>query len=190
MIEIGIDGDLILWTASFLRERQVQLVIDGHLGPEQPVNSGLPQGSPVSPILFIIYIRGVFKAIEARVPGIRPLSFADDIGLIAQGSSVGQVCAHLQLAGEVAIEWGSANGVQFDPEKTEAILFTRRKGQSLREQVQRARMVVGGKEVAFSYKAIRWLGVLLDMGLTLKAHYRGRLQKVRKAEARVRTLCR
>ena len=79
-------------------------MIDGHLGPEQPVNSGLPQGSPVSPILFIIYIQGVFKAIEARVPGIRPLSFVDDIGLIAQGSLVSQVCKQLQLAGEVAIE--------------------------------------------------------------------------------------
>jgi ribonuclease HI len=190
MNEIGLDWDLIRWAASFLEERQVQLVIDGHLGPAQLVDSGLPQGSPASPILFIIYVRGVFKAIEAKVPGVRPLSFADDMGLIAQGSSVDQVCRQLQLAGEVAIEWGGTNGVQFDPEKTEATLFTRKKGRSLRDQVQRARIVVGDKEVAFNQEATRWLGVLLDTGLTLKAHYRGRLQKAKKAEARVRALCR
>jgi hypothetical protein len=63
-------------------DRKVQLVIDGHQGLEQPINSGLPQGSPVSPILFIIYVWGVFQAIEDRVPGVKPLSFADDIGLL------------------------------------------------------------------------------------------------------------
>jgi hypothetical protein len=54
--EIGIDGDLIYWVTSFLMDRQVQLVINGHQGPEQPIYLGLPQGSPVSPILFIIYV--------------------------------------------------------------------------------------------------------------------------------------
>jgi ribonuclease HI len=190
MGEIGIDGDLIYWVTSFLMDRQVQLVIDGHGGPEQPINSGLPQGSPVSPILFIIYVRGVFQAIEDRVPGVRPLSFADDIGLLSQASSVDEVCQKLQLAGEVAIEWGTANGVQFDPGKTEAALFTRQRGRILQDQVKRARLPIGGKEVEFNQTATRWLGVLLDAGLTLKAHYQGRLQKAKKAEARVRALCR
>ena len=190
MGEIGIDGDLIYWVTSFLMDRQVQLVIDGHQGLEQPIHSGLPQGSPVSPILFIIYVRGVFQAIETRVPGVRPLSFADDIGLLTQASSVDEVCQKLQLAGEVAIEWGAANGVQFDPGKTEAALFTRQRGRILQDQVRRARLPIGGKEVIFNQTATRWLGVLLDAGLTLKAHYQGRLQKAKKAEARVRALCR
>jgi ribonuclease HI len=190
MGEIGLDGDLIHWVASFLMDRQVQLVIDGHQGPKQPIDSGLPQGSPVSPILFIIYVRGVFQAIETRVPGVKTLSFADDIGLLTRANSVDEACQQLQLAGEVAIEWGAANGVQFDPEKTEAALFTRQRGRILRDQVQRARLAIGGKEVAFNQTATRWLGVLLDAGLTLKAHYQGRLQKAKKAEARVRALCR
>src|ERR1700692_714879 len=78
MGEIGIDGDLIHRAASFLMDTKGELVLDGHQGLEQPINSGLPQGSPVSPILFIIYVRGVFQAIEDRVPGVKPLSFADD----------------------------------------------------------------------------------------------------------------
>jgi hypothetical protein len=82
MGEIGINRDLIYWVTSFLMDRKVQLVIDGHQGPEQPINLGLPQGSPVSPILFIIYIRGVFQAIKDRVPGVKPLSFANNIGLL------------------------------------------------------------------------------------------------------------
>ena len=68
------------------------------------VNSELPQGSPVSTILFLIYISGVFEAIETAVPGVGPLSFADDIGIVALGSSVDLVCRKLQQAGEAAIK--------------------------------------------------------------------------------------
>jgi hypothetical protein len=85
-------------------DRTVQLVIDGHQGPEQPINSGLPQGSPVSPILFIIYVWGVFQAIKDRILGVKALSFADNIGLLTQASLVDEACQKLQLAGEVAIK--------------------------------------------------------------------------------------
>jgi hypothetical protein len=81
---------------------------------------------------------GVFQVIEDRVLGVKPLSFADDIGLLTQACLVDEACQKLQHAGEVAIKWGTANGVQFDPGKTEAALFTRQRGQILKDQVQRA----------------------------------------------------
>jgi hypothetical protein len=71
------------WVQSFLADRQLQLVIDGHTCPAQSIQSGVPQGSPVSPILFAIYLSGIFEAVEAAVPGVRALSFADDIELVA-----------------------------------------------------------------------------------------------------------
>lgn len=186
----GLDYDLIRWTLSFLTDRRVSLVIDGYKASEQPIDSGLPQGSPVSPILFLIYIWGVFQAIERQVPGIKALSYADDIGLIAQGSSVSEICMQLEAAAKAAIEWGHANGVQFDPEKTEATLFSRATGRELKDRIQRARVQVGDASVAFSLETTRWLGVLLDPKLTLKAHYRHRLQKGQNTERRVRALCR
>lgn len=88
MGELGLDGDLIRWTQSFLTDRKVQLIIDNTQCPTQPINSGVPQGSPVSPILFAIYLSGVFVEIERVVPGVRTLSFADDVGLLAPGYSV------------------------------------------------------------------------------------------------------
>src|SRR4051794_2604049 len=101
-------------------------------------NSGLPQGSPVSPILFCIYISGVFYAIEEAVLGVWALSFADDIGLATAGGSVEQVCERLQQAGETAESWGHQNAVQFDMDKTEALLFSRKKGQRLQQLVEKA----------------------------------------------------
>jgi ribonuclease HI len=189
MIELGLDGDLVRWVQSFLTDRQVQLNIDNMQCPAQDINSGVPQGSPVSPILFLIYLSGVFDVIERAVPGVRPLSFADDIALLVPGCSVQEVCSKLQDAAEVAIEWGQSNLVQFEAEKTEAVLFTRKRGKELRDQVQRARIVVENHQVSFNREATRWLGIWLDAGLSLKAHYETCLRKARNAEARVQSLC-
>ena len=188
MRELSLDGDLIRWVQSFLTDRQVQLTIDNMQCPAYPINSGVPQGSPVSPILFIIYLSGVFDTIERTVPGIQALSFADDIGLLAPGHSVQEV-SKLQEAAKVAIEWGQSNMVQFEAAKTEAVLFTRKRGRELRDQTQRARIAVGDYRVSFNHEATRWLGIWLDAGLTLKTHYQTCLRKSRNAEIRVRSLC-
>ena len=190
MQELGFDGDLIRWVQSFLSGRLVQLVIDGTQCPAHRIDSGVPQGSPVSPILFLIYLSAIFDTIEEAVPEIQLLSFADDIGLLAPGYSVQEVCEKLQRAPQVAIDWGEKNFVQCEAKKTEAVLFTRKRGQELRSQIQRAQITVGDHAVSFNSEATRWLGIWLDAGLTLKAHYQTRLQKARNAEARVRSLCR
>ena len=91
MIELGTDGDLVTWTGSFLTDRRVQLVIDGHDNKEREIETGIPQGSPVSPIFFLIYISGVFNKVSETSPLVTSLSFVDDLGFIASGSSVKEI---------------------------------------------------------------------------------------------------
>ena len=189
LIEFNLDGDLIRWVQSFLTDRWVQLQIDNTQCPAHPINSGVPQGSPVSPILFIIYLSGVFEVIERSVTGIQSLSFADDIGLLASGHSVKEVCDKLQKAARVAIEWGNENVVQFDAGKTEAVLLTRKHGWELKDQIQQAQVEVDGHHVPFNPEATRWLGVWLDSGLNLKVHYQTCMCKARAAEHQVQRLC-
>jgi hypothetical protein len=59
------------------------------------------------------------------VPGIQALSFADDIGLTTAASSVAQVCTRLQEAGEVAIEWGIQNLIEYQVECMNMYVFMR-----------------------------------------------------------------
>lgn len=51
---------LISWVKSFLSDRQLRLSFDGQMENYQPIETGISQGSPVSPILFLIYIRDIF----------------------------------------------------------------------------------------------------------------------------------
>jgi hypothetical protein len=64
MREMELDECLVGWVDSFMRNRRVRMVVDGQEGEEMEVTTGLPQGSPVSPILFAIYIAGVHSAVE------------------------------------------------------------------------------------------------------------------------------
>ncbi len=70
MIDLGIDGDLVAWTKSFLTDRKIQLVIDGYDNKEREIRTGIPQRSPVSPILFLIYVIGVFDAVTKDNVGV------------------------------------------------------------------------------------------------------------------------
>jgi len=58
------DGDLIQWTVSFLSECTVGMVIEGNAMERHPVEAGVPQGSPVSLILFAVYTSGLIKWVE------------------------------------------------------------------------------------------------------------------------------
>ena len=81
----GVEADLIRWTGSFMSDRQVKLVLDGEVGEANPVDTGIPQGSPAAPVLFIAYLPGIFDEVERAVSRIRGLSIVGDIAWWAEG---------------------------------------------------------------------------------------------------------
>ena len=60
-----VDECLVRWTDSFMRDRRVIMSIDGQDSEEVGVTTGLPQGSPVSPVLFALYIAETYHAVES-----------------------------------------------------------------------------------------------------------------------------
>ncbi len=131
MIKLDIDGDLVNWTGSFLTNQKIQLVIDGHDNKERDIETGIPQGFPVSPIFFLIYISGVFNKVVETSPLVTSLSFVDDLGFIASGSSVKEVVKSLEEVAHTVLEWGLLNAVTYDTSKTEAVLFSKSHQQRL-----------------------------------------------------------
>jgi len=105
MEALGVESDLIRWTGRFMSDRQVKLVLDGKAGEASPVDTGIPQGSPAAPILFVTYLSGIFDKVEAAVPGVHGLSFVDDISWWAEGKNDEEVAAKLSEAATAAVEW-------------------------------------------------------------------------------------
>ena len=65
------DKCLVRWTDSFMRDRRVIMRVDGQDGEEMEVTTGLPQGSPVSPVLFALYIAEIHQAVESQMEDCR-----------------------------------------------------------------------------------------------------------------------
>lgn len=111
MIKLEIDGDFVSWTSRFLTDRKIQLVIDGHDNKEREIETRIPQGSPVSPILFLIYISRVFNRVSETSLLVTSFSFVDDLSFIVSGSSVKEMIKALEKVAKEIIEWGRLNAV-------------------------------------------------------------------------------
>ena len=61
MTEMGLPVPLVAWVQSFLSDRRTSLSFDGKKEDMLPVRTGIPQGSPISPILFLIYLQPLFS---------------------------------------------------------------------------------------------------------------------------------
>ena len=102
--------------------RTVSIRLDGETGPPQAINCGLPQGSPISPILFMLYISPLF-----RLEGLKKVfGYADDVSILEVSPSLEINSTRIQKALNTALAWGREEGVTFDPNKSELMHFTRR----------------------------------------------------------------
>jgi hypothetical protein len=99
--ELEANPQLIRWTDNFMKDRKVSLIINGHETAMKPTNSGIPQGSPVSPTLFAIYILGVFEEVEDET-GAVGISFVDDLSWIASGANVTEIAEILEKCAKIA----------------------------------------------------------------------------------------
>ena len=74
---LGITGSLQTWLRSFLTNRLQRVVINGCYSDWLPVYSGVPQGSVLGPLLFLLYINDLEKAVLYSELNV----FADDVAL-------------------------------------------------------------------------------------------------------------
>ena len=103
------------------------MTVDGQDSGAVSVTTGLPQGSPISPALFAIYIADIHEAVEGRVEDSRGISYVDDLTLVVEGTYVDDVVEKLERCAATSIEWAGDNAVRFEESKTEAILFSKRR---------------------------------------------------------------
>lgn len=80
----GIKGDIFEWIKAFLNDRKQKVVINQHFSTEKKVISGVPQGSVLGPLLFLIYINDLPRILPQNV---HCAMFADDLKLFAEISN-------------------------------------------------------------------------------------------------------
>ncbi|KAM4054427.1 reverse transcriptase (RNA-dependent DNA polymerase) [Hirsutella rhossiliensis] len=89
--------------------------------------------------------------------------YADDTAILCVGDSLDETSAEASHHVRELVSWGAANGISFDPEKTEVMHFSRTTPKT-------APPVLHGEFEKRPGRAMRWLGVWLDSTLSFKTH--------------------
>lgn len=203
--------NIVKWVGSFMSQRTVGMEIDGELGTLIEYRSGLPQGSPTSPVLFNVLMSDMARFVEKKisqknirhstpppswVPGSREctndqilhLSYLDDVAWVVGAKSSRELSNKMTECANWTMEWGRSAGVIFEEDKTEVLVFAGPR-RTTRKELERTYVTVGTTKIPLETKPIRWLGFILDAKLKFDEHHRLWSGKARKRQAQIRRLC-
>jgi hypothetical protein len=114
---------LISWISLFLNNRTLRFSFDSQIEDFLPINTGIPQGSPILPILFLIYIRNLFDTPQASSSLVKYISYIDDISITTKSINLRKNTRILQQEVDIIYKLASENAIQFDLAKIELIHF-------------------------------------------------------------------
>jgi hypothetical protein len=158
---------------SFLSKRSTTIVVDGVETAPQLLAAGVPQGSPLSPMLFLCYNAPLLEALNLLELRLSTLGFADDINLLTYSESTVVNCITLESAHDRCLAWASTHGMKFALRKYTLTHFTQRSNFDLEAPIQ-----INGREIA-PKPVVRILGVQLDTKLSWNAHTEAINQKMK-----------
>ena len=122
----GINGKMLIWIKEFLSNRMQTVVVEGKKSSFQLVISGVPQGTVLGPVLFILDINDLVEILQYS----KGLSFADDTKLSRAIASI--LCTKLlQEDLYLVIQWSMLNNMQLHEKKFEVLNYTLNKSSLL-----------------------------------------------------------
>ena len=118
--QFKIDGLMLRFIRSYLEGRQQQVVIGGMASSKLIVNSGVPQGSILGPLLFVLFINDMFTCVS---PGTNITLYADDTKI---WRDIHLSSDHFLLQKDIdkLYTWSIANKMKFHPSKCKALAVT------------------------------------------------------------------
>ena len=176
--------EYIKWTASFLSDREAAVCIDGQYGNMKPVQNGIPQGSPVSPILAAFYSAELLEkfSIPQTIPlppyrdkspskpsPINIIMYVDDGKIYVSSLSLYTNVILLRLAYEEVAAWLKSAGLAPDLAKREIMHYSRRKKYDCSPPITLLDPD-GTEKTLVPEKTVRWLGIHFDRKLLFNHH--------------------
>jgi hypothetical protein len=159
----GIPEGLLRCIDAFCSERTATIVINGQSSESRPLpQAGLPQGSPLSPILFLFFNADLVQTQIDRNGGA--IAFVDDYTAWVSGPTAQSNRRGIPTIIDKALDWERRSGATFEAEKTAIIHFTRYTG-----RVDAEPITIKGERV-FPKDQVKILGVIMDSRLHYKQH--------------------
>ena len=176
MAKLGIRGHLYTWISSFLKCRQQAVRVEGVLSDRVWVKSGVPQGSVLGPLLFLIMMHDINEYIDHAILS----SYADDTKLWQKITCLNDSVL-LQEELVKLYEWARLNNMDFNPDKFEGVSFG--------DEEEQAYYAPDGKVIQQS-KVVKDLGVHIEENLKFQQHINNIVAKGKRMDGWIlRTIC-
>jgi hypothetical protein len=123
--QYGISGSLITWFESYLKNRSQKVTLQGAESSLREIRAGVPQGSVLGPLLFLIFINDLPLSIQSNIK-----MFADDTCLYIADPNLETKEITLNQDISNVSNWAKQWLVDFNPQKTVSLLVTKRQNPS------------------------------------------------------------
>jgi hypothetical protein len=153
----GINGKFKLWISNFLKHRKQRVIVDGESSSTASVDSGVPQGSVLGPLLFLIHINDLPSNVSSKVR-----LFADDCLLYREINSINDQF-ELQKDLSSLETWGITWGMRFNAKKCNIMRISRQ-----RNPLQYFYKL--NNETLLELPDIKYLGIQIDSKLDWSKH--------------------
>nr|VWP02665.1 Acyl-CoA ligase AFT1-1 (EC (AF-toxin biosynthesis protein 1-1) [Ganoderma boninense] len=147
----GVPEPLVLWIADFLKERRTQLKFDDFTSEPLLADCGLPQGSPLSPILYLFYSSDLLELFDPKDRQYLSLGYIIDTAMVVTSP---RLCR----------SWSCAHACRFDIGKFQLVHHTR-----YEPRYEPLPLVIDGHTITPSESA-RYLGIIVDRRLRWHEH--------------------
>ena len=169
------------WFRSYLEGRQQYCKLNCYESRAKTVTCGIPQGSCLGPLLFIVYLNDFEKCLKASKAGM----YADDTQVSLASSSVDELVPKAQDELSNISEWMRLNKLSANPQKTEYMFIGHpNRTNKITEQ---EKLKLNGSEIK-RVKKTKSLGVIIDQGLNWEDQFKAIKAKVRGGLASLKTL--
>ena len=173
----GFRGIFLKLITDFIKDRKYFVCVNGLKSDISTLNIGVPQGSTLGPLLFLIYVNDMKNCSNI----LKFIQFADDTTLMYRHKNIEQLNSTLEIEGNKVAKWLYANRLILNTNKTHSMLFTNKLG-NLTLHLKIENIYLENKiETTF-------LGVIIDKKLTWKQHIQHISNKISKTIALLRLL--
>ena len=156
---------------SYLAERHQYVYLNGKTSEKRIIKSGVPQGSILGPLLFLIYINDL--SLHLKIHPLHPNEktnielFADDATIYTINKDIDILNKSLQSSLDLAVSWCNINSMVIHPEKTSSMIITTRQ----KNQLNKPKLTLYiGKKLIEQVQTQKTLGICIDSELNWKNH--------------------
>ena len=97
LVKMGVPNVIIRWITDFLTNRKVRVEANGYFSEFRTLAKGVPQGSILGPLLYLIYVDDLCKILELEKETTTSALYADDTACVVSGSNMEEALSNAQL---------------------------------------------------------------------------------------------